>query len=149
MEKVDYISKLKSLVQLTGSFDPLYSEAFVNVNKYDLFFEILLINTTKYNLLNIQVEFSSNAEVLVLEKAQSVNLRPQEAVMLRTQLRFSACEFGVIYGYINYDNQAGLEQPYLITEEIRIDYMQYIEPANISETNFKIEWEKAENEAVY
>ena len=134
---------------MTGSFDPLYSEAFVNVNKYDLFFEILLINTTKYNLLNIQVEFSSNAEVLVLEKAQSVNLRPQEAVMLRTQLRFSACEFGVIYGYINYDNHAGLEQPYLITEEIRIDYMQYIEPANISETNFKIEWEKAENEAVY
>ena len=55
----------------------------------------------------------------------------------------------MIYGYINYDNQAGLEQPYLITEEIRIDYMQYIEPANISETNFKIEWEKADNEAVY
>ena len=27
--------------------------------------------------------------------------------------------------------------------------MQYIEPAAISETNFKIEWEKAENEAVY
>ena len=69
--------------------------------------------------------------------------------MLRTQLRFSSCEFGVIYGYINYDNQAGLEQPYLITEEIRIDYMQYIQPASISETNFKIEWEKAENEAVY
>lgn len=58
--------------------------------------------------------------------------------MLRTHLRFSACEFGVIYGYINYDNHAGLEQPYLITEEIRIDYMQYIEPANISETSFKI-----------
>ena len=27
--------------------------------------------------------------------------------------------------------------------------MQYIQPAVISETNFKIEWEKAENEAVY
>lgn len=24
-EKVDYISKLKSIVQLTGSFDPLYA----------------------------------------------------------------------------------------------------------------------------
>lgn len=60
VEKVDYISKLKSLVQLTGSFDPLYAEAFVNVNKYDLFFEILLVNNTKYNLLNIQIEFSSN-----------------------------------------------------------------------------------------
>jgi coatomer subunit beta len=125
-EKVDYISKLKSVVQLTGSFDQLYAEAFVRVNKYDLFFEILLINNSKSNLLNIQIEFSSSVEVLVLEKAQSVNLRPAESVMLRTQLRFSESEFGVIYGFINYDSQAGLEQPYLITEEITIDYMQFV-----------------------
>jgi coatomer subunit beta len=112
---VDYVSKLKSIVQLTGSFDPLYAEAFVRVNKYDLFFEILLINNSKSNLLNIQIEFSSSVEVLILEKAQSVNLRPSESVFLRTQLRFSESEFGVIYGFISYDNQAGLEQPYLIT----------------------------------
>lgn len=108
-----------------------------------------MVNNTKLNLLNIQIEFSSNVEVLVLEKAQSVNLRPHESVMLRTQLRFSSAEFGVVYGYINYDNQAGLEQPYLITEEIKIDYMQYISPASISATNFKIDWEKAENEVIY
>jgi coatomer subunit beta len=125
-EKVDYISKLISVVQLTGSFDQLYAEAFVRVNKYDLFFEILLINNSKSNLLNIQIEFSSSVEVLVLEKAQSVNLRPAESVMLRTQLRFSESEFGIIYGFINYDSQAGLEQPYLITEEITIDYMQFV-----------------------
>lgn len=88
-EKVDYISKLRSMVQLTGSFDPLYAESFIRVNKYDLFFEILMINNTKSNLLNVQIEFTSNAQVLVLEKAQSVNLRPHEAVMLRTHLRFS------------------------------------------------------------
>jgi hypothetical protein len=61
----------------------------VRVNKYDLFFEILLINNSKTNLLNVQIEFSSSVEVLVLEKAQSVNLRPAESVLLRTQLRFS------------------------------------------------------------
>lgn len=95
-------------MQLTGAFDPLYSEAFVTVNKYDIFFEILLINTSKNNLLNIQVEFSSPVPTLILEKAQSVNLRSKESVMLRTQLRFSGSEFGVIYGYINFDNHAGL-----------------------------------------
>jgi vesicle coat complex subunit len=117
---------LKSTVQLTGSFDPLYAEAFVRVSKYDIFFEILLINNSKSNLLNIQIEFSSNVEILVLEKAQSVNLRPSEAVFLRTHLRFNDSEFGSIYGFINYDNQAGLEQPYLITEAINIDYMEFI-----------------------
>lgn len=65
--------------------------------------------------------------------------------MLRTQLRFSESEFGVLYGFINYDNQAGLEQPYLITEEIVIDYMQFVQPAEISETNFKLEWQRAEH----
>ena len=53
-------------MQLTGAFDPLYSEAFVTVNKYDIFFEILLINTSKNNLLNIQVEFSSPVPTLIL-----------------------------------------------------------------------------------
>lgn len=100
-------------------------------------------------MLNIQIEFSSSVEVLILEKAQSVNLRPNESVLLRTQLRFSESEFGVIYGFISYDNQAGLEQPYLITEEISIDYMQFVEPAELSETNFKLEWQKAEHEVVY
>ncbi len=110
----------------------------MRVSKYDIFFEILLINNSKSNLLNIQVEFSSNVEILVLEKAQSVNLRPSEAVFLRTHLRFSNSEFGSIYGFINYDNQAGLEQPYLITEAINIDYMEFIEPAEITEANFKL-----------
>ena len=27
--------------------------------------------------------------------------------------------------------------------------MQYIEPASITDTNFKIEWQKTENEAIY
>ena len=70
------MEKLKSMVQLTGHFDPLYAESFINVNKYDISFEILLVNTTKNNMLNVQVEFSSTAEIMILEKALSVNLRP-------------------------------------------------------------------------
>lgn len=54
-EKQNFIDKLKSMVQLTGYFDPLYAESFVTVSKNDIFFEILLINTTKANMLNVQV----------------------------------------------------------------------------------------------
>lgn len=43
------------MVQLTGHFDPLYAESFITVNKNDIFFEILLINTTKSNMLNVQI----------------------------------------------------------------------------------------------
>lgn len=37
-KKQDFISKLTSMVQLTGYFDPLYAESFVTVNKYDILF---------------------------------------------------------------------------------------------------------------
>ena len=86
----------------------MYVEAFITVNKLDIFFEILVINNTKNNLLNIQIEFSSPSSIMVLEKAQSINLRSKESIMLRSQIRFSGSEFSVIYGYINYDNHAGL-----------------------------------------
>ena len=78
------------MVQLTGHFDPLYAECFISVNKYDISFEILVINTTKANMLNVQVEFSSTAEILILEKAPSINLRPFETAEVRTQIRFTS-----------------------------------------------------------
>lgn len=77
------------MIQLTGNFDPLYAESFITVNKNDIFFEILLVNTTKANMLNVQIEFAATTEILVLEKAQSINLRPYESASLRTQIRFT------------------------------------------------------------
>lgn len=72
-------------------------------------------------------------------------MRPFQSVSLRTQIRFTTGEFGSIYGYINYDNQAGIEQPYLITEEIKIDFIQFIQPAKIVQNEFKLKW--AENQS--
>jgi coatomer subunit beta len=62
----ELISRLRTLVQLTGYFDPIYAETFVTVRNYDVFFDILLINNSNINLLNVQVEFFSNSEILVL-----------------------------------------------------------------------------------
>lgn len=62
----ELISRLRTLVQLTGYFDPIYAETFVTVRNYDVFFDVLLINNSKVNLLNVQVEFFSNSEIFVL-----------------------------------------------------------------------------------
>jgi coatomer subunit beta len=45
-DEKDYVNKLGKLVQLTGYSDPIYAEAFVNIHKYDITFEVLLINRT-------------------------------------------------------------------------------------------------------
>lgn len=109
------ISKLKTLVQLTGYFDPIYAETFVTVKNYDVFFEILLINIGTVNLLNVQIEFTSKTEISVLEKAETCNIKPGESVTVRSHIKFSNSEFGSLFGSINYDNQAGIEQAYLVT----------------------------------
>ena len=39
-----YTKRLSKIVQLTSYSDPVYAEAFVDFHKYDINFEILLIN---------------------------------------------------------------------------------------------------------
>lgn len=42
-----YTKRLSKVIQLTGYSDPVYAEAFVDFHKYDINFEILLVNRTK------------------------------------------------------------------------------------------------------
>lgn len=142
----ELISRLRTLVQLTGYFDPIYAETFVTVRNYDVFFDILLINNSSINLLNVQVEFFSNSEILVLEKAAVVNLKPGQSTTGRCHIKFAKSEFGSIFGSINYDNHAGIEQAYLVTQEIRIDFLQFIEPVQISMSEFRRLWKVREHE---
>lgn len=48
-----YTKRLSKVIQLTGYSDPVYAEAFVDFHKYDINFEILLVNRTKEMLQNV------------------------------------------------------------------------------------------------
>lgn len=39
-------SKLNKVTQLTGFSDPVYSEAYVHVNQYDIVLDVLIVNQT-------------------------------------------------------------------------------------------------------
>lgn len=39
-------SKLNKVIQLTGFSDPVYSEAYVHVNQYDIVLDVLIVNQT-------------------------------------------------------------------------------------------------------
>ena len=46
-EKADPLqSKLNKVEQLTGFSDPVYAEAYVNVNQYDIVLDVLVVNQT-------------------------------------------------------------------------------------------------------
>lgn len=39
-------NKLNKVTQLTGFSDPVYAEAYVNVNQYDIVLDVLIVNQT-------------------------------------------------------------------------------------------------------
>lgn len=50
-------SKLSKVTQLTGFSDPVYAEAYINVNQFDIVLDVLLVNQTskccrKFRCLN-------------------------------------------------------------------------------------------------
>ncbi|CAD8125535.1 unnamed protein product [Paramecium sonneborni] len=143
-EENTYVSRLGHIVQLTGYCDPIYAEAFVNVHKYDIQFEVLMVNRWSKMVQNVQVEFRTQGESKVIEKAQGVILQPNQSARVRTTIKFSSQDIGVVYGAIHYENNAGIEQAYLVTKEINVDLIDFILPATIQIEQFRKLWAKYE-----
>jgi len=44
---------------LTGFSDPIYAEAYVNVNQYDIVLDVLIVNQTSDTLQNVTLELAT------------------------------------------------------------------------------------------
>ena len=47
------------MAQLTGFSDPVYAEAYVNVNQYDIVLDLLVVNQTSDTLQNVTLELAT------------------------------------------------------------------------------------------
>ena len=45
--------------QLTGFSDPVYAEAYVNVNQYDIVLDVLIVNQTTDTLQSVTLELAT------------------------------------------------------------------------------------------
>ena len=50
---------IKQVAQLTGFSDPIYAEAYVNVNQYDIVLDVLIVNQTADTLQNVTLELAT------------------------------------------------------------------------------------------
>ena len=57
--KADYQSKLKKVIQLSGFSDPIYVEAYVNINQYDIVLDVLVVNQTGDTLQGLSLELAT------------------------------------------------------------------------------------------
>jgi coatomer subunit beta len=134
-------TKLGKVIQLTGCNDSIYAEATVNVHEYDIILDILLVNQTKSTLENISIELRTMGDLEVVETPHSYTLGPNTANNVAVNIKVSSTETGTIFGNIVYTiSGAGGKRSYIVLNDININIMDYIYPADCSEQNFRKMW---------
>lgn len=137
-------NELSHVYQLSGFADPVYAEAFVTVRDYDISLEILVINRTPNTLSNLNVELSTMGDLKIVERPQSQNIGPLDQCTIRASIKVSSTETGHIFGTIVYEDAATKEKFYINLNDIHMDIMDYIRPANCTDEVFRSMWAEFE-----
>ncbi|KAK4047766.1 coatomer subunit beta [Microbotryomycetes sp. JL221] len=142
--KDDFISKLNRVVQLTGFSDSVYSEAYVNVQGFDIFLDVLVVNQTHETLQNLTVEFATLGDLKLVERPTPHTLGPHSFQSIKATIKVSSTETGVIFGNIFYDGAAKSDSHCVVLNDIHIDILDYIQPAYCNEGQFRSMWTEFE-----
>jgi coatomer subunit beta len=148
--KDDFYNRLKRVVQLSGFSDPVYAEAFVNVNQFDILLDVLVVNQSAETMQNLTIEFATLGDLRVLDKSGSHTLAPYSYQSLKTTIKVSSTETGVIFGNITYEGAAGTgtassgDAKCVVLNDIHVDIMDYINPASCTEGQFRSMWTEFE-----
>jgi len=138
-------SKLNKVTQLTGFSDPVYAEAYVNVNQYDIVLDVLIVNQTRDTLQNCTLELATLGDLKLVEKPQPIVLAPSDFANIKANVKVASTENGIIFGNIVYDVKgATSDRNVVVLNDIHIDIMDYIVPATCTETEFRSMWAEFE-----
>jgi len=138
-------TKLSKITQLTGFSDPIYAEAYVNVNQYDIVLDVLMVNQTADTLQSVSLELATLGDLKLVEKPQPLVLAPFDFCNIKANVKVTSTENGIIFGNIVYDvTGAASDRNVVILNDIHIDIMDYIVPAYCSDTEFRQMWAEFE-----
>ena len=140
----DMSSKLSRVVQLTGFSDPVYAEAYVKVHQFDIVLDVLLVNQTSETLQNLSVEFATLGDLKVVERPTTQNLGAHDFQNVQSTIKVSSTDTGVIFGNVVYDGSSSTESNVVILNDVHVDIMDYIQPAQCTETQFRSMWTEFE-----
>jgi coatomer subunit beta len=138
-------SKLNKVTQLTGFSDPVYAEAYVQVNQYDIVLDVLIVNQTNDTLQNLTLELATLGDLKLVEKPQPIVMSPHDFTNIKASVKVSSTENGIIFGNIVYDTSgAASDRNSVVLNDIHIDIMDYIIPASCTDTEFRQMWAEFE-----
>lgn len=138
-------SKLNKVTQLTGFSDPVYAEAYVNVNQYDIVLDVLIVNQTGDTLQNVTLELATLGDLKLVEKPSPVTMAAHDFSNIKASVKVSSTENGIIFGNIVYDVSGGSgDRNCVVLNDIHIDIMDYIVPATCTDNEFRAMWAEFE-----
>ncbi|XP_012227275.1 coatomer subunit beta [Linepithema humile] len=138
-------SALSKVTQLTGFSDPVYAEALVHVNQYDIVLDVLVVNQTEDTLQNCTLELATMGDLKLVERPQPIVLAPRDFATIKANVKVASTENGIIFGNIVYDvSGAGSDRSVVVLNDIHIDIMDYIVPATCTDAEFRQMWAEFE-----
>ncbi|XP_053984632.1 coatomer subunit beta [Hylaeus volcanicus] len=138
-------SALSKVTQLTGFSDPVYAEALVHVNQYDIVLDVLIVNQTEDTLQNCTLELATMGDLKLVERPQPIVLAPRDFASIKANVKVASTENGIIFGNIVYDvSGAGSDRSVVVLNDIPIDIMDYIVPATCTDAEFRQMWAEFE-----
>ncbi|KAL6053952.1 Coatomer subunit beta [Balamuthia mandrillaris] len=145
--QMDMSQRLCKLHQLSGLSDPVFVEAYINVNMYDLLIDMVIINQTQDTLQNLNVEVATTGDLRVCERPQSCNLGPFASINMKINIKVSSTEKGIVFTNVVYDVAgvaADADKNCVILKDIHLNIMDYIKPASCSHLEFRSMWAEFE-----
>jgi coatomer subunit beta len=79
-----------------------------------------------------------------VEKPIVQNLAPHDFMNVQATIKVSSTDTGVIFGNIVYDGASSTESNVVILNDVHVDIMDYIQPAQCTETQFRTMWTEFE-----
>lgn len=134
-------SKLSKVNQLTGFSDPIYAEAYVTVNQYDIILDVLVVNQTSDTLQDCCIELTTLGDIKLVEKPTPIVLAPKDFANIKANIKVAGTDNAIIFGNIVY-NISGVASNLnvVVLNDIHIDIMDYIVPASCSDHDFRRMW---------
>ena len=87
------MSLFYQITQLTGFSDPVYAEAYVNVNQYDIVLDVLVVNQTADTLQNCTIELATLGDLKLVERPQPMVLGPMDFCSIKANVKESDSPF--------------------------------------------------------
>ena len=80
------------MTQLTGFSDPVYAEAYVNVNQYDIVLDVLIVNQTSDTLQNCTLELATLGDLKLVDKPAPIILAPHDFANIKASVKVNVLQ---------------------------------------------------------